>query len=209
MPTTPASKRGIRKRGIVKTKAAHVYARHPDDWYVEEPWVAERLLDVESFSGAVWDPACGEGRIVRALRARGHDAVGSDIKQRNGFKSLQLDFMRSDPGTLIAYAANFPNLFFNPPFRQSQEFVKQAIQVAERKTVAILPTEFLHGDERSRWLELTPLLRVYFLTPRPSMPPGDSKEAKNPSGGRTSFSVFVWLRGFDGEPTVRWLRKEP
>lgn len=208
MPTTPASKRGIRKRGIVKTKAAHVYARHPEDWYVEQPWIWERLTERENLSGGVWDPACGEGRVVKVMRRRGITVFGSDIKQRNGFKSLRLDFLKPEfEHTAIASAVD--TIACNPPYRLALKFVERALELAQVRVAMILPANFDRGDERSRWLERTPLFRIYNITPRPSMPPGDSKEAKNPSGGITDYSVFVWLRGFDGEPTVRWLRKEP
>jgi hypothetical protein len=47
---------------------------------VEPPWVAVRLFDMESFTGAIHDPAAGMGRIVEAARSHGHAATRADIK---------------------------------------------------------------------------------------------------------------------------------
>jgi hypothetical protein len=74
----------------------------------------------------------------------------------------------------------------------------------------LLPANWVQGDKRSRWLQQTPLLRVWFITPRPSMPPGHVLEAGGkPGNGTTDYAWFVWLRGYDGTPEVRWLRRNP
>jgi hypothetical protein len=58
------------------------YARTADDWYVEPPWVSERLLDAERFDGGAHDPACGVGTIPGVLQSRGLPASGADIVDR-------------------------------------------------------------------------------------------------------------------------------
>ena len=58
------------------------YARVDRDFYVEPRWVVELLLDVETFEGAVYDPACGSGTIPSVCLQRGIPATGSDIVHR-------------------------------------------------------------------------------------------------------------------------------
>jgi len=41
--------------------------RHPWDWYVEQPWVTEKLIEAlgpDQFGEMVWDPACGRGNLL-------------------------------------------------------------------------------------------------------------------------------------------------
>ncbi|HEY8214778.1 MAG TPA: hypothetical protein VIG36_11680, partial [Methylocystis sp.] len=38
---------------------AHLWVRHPHDWYVEESWVDHRFFEEEGFEGSICDPACG------------------------------------------------------------------------------------------------------------------------------------------------------
>jgi hypothetical protein len=41
------------------------------------------------------------------------------------------------------------------------------------------------------------------------MPPGHVLEAGGkPGNGTTDYAWFVWLRGYDGFPEVRWLRRD-
>lgn len=185
----------------LREQRSHVWARDPDDWYVEPAWTAERLFQVEPFVGRIWDPACGIGTIVKAAQAFGYDAAGSDKIARSECCVSPMDFLDQ----VITLGEN---IVCNPPFGIAQRFVELALQRAAYKVAMLLPSDWLHGDKRSRWLEGTPLYRVWFLTPRPSMPPGRVIQAGlKPGGGKEDFAWFVWLKGFDGQPSVRWLRK--
>lgn len=45
-------------------------ARSANDFYVEERWFDDALLDAERFDGLVWDPAAGRDHPDRLPRAR-------------------------------------------------------------------------------------------------------------------------------------------
>jgi hypothetical protein len=61
----------------------------------------------------------------------------------------------------------------------------------------------------ARWLQGTPLARVYLLTPRPSMPPGHVILAgEKLGGGKHDFCWLVFEHGHVGPPELRWLRRE-
>lgn len=186
-------------RGPLRKRDSHLWSRDPHDWYCEPPWVSERLFAAERFESAVWDPACGLGRIVTAARAAGIEAFGTDIVDR-GLGTEEVDFLDCDSGE--------PNIVCNPPFGIAEKFVAHALSLADRKVAMLLPANWVQGDKRSRWLETTPLRRVWFITPRPSMPPGAAIAAGlKPGNGTTDYAWFVWLRGYDGAPEVRWLRR--
>lgn len=182
---------------------AHLWRRHPFDYYIEEEWCNERLFAVEKFTGEIFDPAVGSGRIVRAARAAGYLAYGADVEKRSAECGHVFDFR-------AANNARHDNIVCNPPFKHAMEFAMRALERSTGKTAFLLPTRWLCGDKRARWLETTPLRRIYYLTPRPSMPPGPVIEAGiAPGGGKEDFVWLVWLRGYDGKPETGWLRRDP
>lgn len=176
-----------------RARAAHPWERDEHDFYIEPEWYSRRLFDEERFVGRVYDPACGTGRIVQAARDAGLQAEGGDIVDRNpDFWHHHSDFLARCPVTT-------ENIVSNPPFKHAEAFVRRALANATGKVAMLLPTTWRCGDERSRWLETTPLYRVLDLTPRPSMPPG---------GGTKDFSWYIWLQGYSGEYRGGWLRRD-
>lgn len=183
---------------------AHLWARHPQDWYIEPEWCSERLFAVEKFDGDILDPACGSGRIVAAAHRAGLGAIGTDVERRSPACAYLCDF------TVPPGEYRFPNIVSNPPFKHAEVFVTNALACATGKVAMLLPTKWVQGDKRSRWLATTPLRKVLFITPRPSMPPGPVIEAGiAPGGGKEDFAWFIWLRGYDGTPECGWLRRNP
>ncbi len=191
-------------RGPLRKRKSHLWERDVDDWYAEPEWVSERLFVHEKFEGEIHDPACGTGRIVRSARKLGYEAFGTDKIDRVPWRTEAIiDFMSAD------YTGGVDNIVCNPPFGIAEQFVARALQKASRKVAMLLPANWVQGDKRSRWLDTTPLRRVYFITPRPSMPPGAALAAgQKPGNGTTDYCWMVWLRGFDGAPEIRWLRRE-
>jgi len=180
--------------------AAHVWKKEPDGFYVEPEWCSVRLFEVEKFAGTIWDPACGIGRVVEAARRAGYRTIATDIVDRgcpqfNG----PLDFLDDCGGIVVA------NIVTNPPFTQCDRFVRRAMSVTTNKIAMIWLTRRLNA---ARWLQDTPLARIYLLTPRPSMPPGHVILAgEKPGGGKQDFCWLVFECGHAGPPDVRWLHR--
>lgn len=199
-------------RGPLRKRESSLWERERNDWYVEPEWCSARLFEDEKFEGLIHDPACGSGNIVKSARAASLDATGSDIVARSELCHWIEDFVQ--PDRLASY---HDNIVSNPPFKLCDDrknkrfpFVEQALKRATRKVALLLPSSWLQGDHRSRWLATTPLRRVYFISPRPSMPPGQVIAAgEKPGNGTTDYAWLVWLHGYDGAPEVRWLRKVP
>ena len=205
-------------------KKVRKWARDPDAWYVEERWCADRLFEDEVFPGRTVDPCAGGGNIVLSGRAAGLSIEGFDLRDRNpalvrgGFDFFQP--LLYTPGVWPA-----DNIVSNPPFarwkeldreppngafaRVEDEFVRQALERIRCKLAVFLPAGWMNGQERSRWLESLPLYRVYLCAPRPSCPPGTYLAAgKKPKDGQTDFSWYVFLKGYQGRPELRWLRRD-
>ena len=189
-------------RGPLRKRESNLWAREADDWYVEPEWVSLRLFQEEKFVGSVYDPACGRGSIVISAIKSGLNAFGSDIVDR-GWDST------ATPQDFLESVFCRINIVTNPPFSIAEKFVEHALTLTASKIAMLLPANWVQGDKRSRWLQSTPLRRVYFITPRPSMPPGHVLEAGGkPGNGTTDYCWMVWLRGFDGAPEIRWLRRD-
>jgi hypothetical protein len=179
-----------------RLRSSHIWPRNTADWYVEMCWCSSRLFEVETFVGAVHDPACGMGRIVAAARAHGHEATGADLVDR-GFGFPVGDFAL----TMVPVA----NIVVNPPFAIARQFVEHALELAERKVAVVFPTARLNA---ARWLQDLPLRRIWLLTPRPSMPPGEAiMRGERAAGGKSDFTWLVFEQGFEGEPSIGWLRR--
>jgi hypothetical protein len=205
-------------------KRAHLFERHPDDYYIEPDWVSKRLFATEHFEGTVVDPACGSGRIVRAGRAHRQKAalvgdnrivkvLGYDLIQRCKECAEEENFLDADFET--------DNIVSNPPFglcgkatTKSRhtvdfEFVRKALDNATNKVALLLPLPWMTGADKARYLQTTPLTKVLVLTPRPSMPPGPVIEAGlEPGGGTEDFAWFIWTHGHKGPPTLGWLNRD-
>jgi hypothetical protein len=180
-------------------KAAHIWDREKDGHYVEPVWCSCRLFQVEKFSGEVWDPACGIGNIIESARAAHHAVRATDIVDRGyaGFDG-DVDFLRfTDP---------VDNIVTNPPFHLLEGFTRHALKFARNKVAMIWLARRINA---ARWLRDTPLVRIWWLTPRPSMPPGHVVAAgQKPGGGTQDFCWLVWEQGAEYAGAADWLRRD-
>lgn len=189
-------------RGPLRKRESSLWAREVNDWYVEPEWCSLRLFQEEKFVGTVYDPAAGRGTIVISALKSGLVGIGSDLVDRGWDSTLT-------PHNFLESEHRRDNIVSNPPFGIAEQFLGRALDLARGKVAFLLPANWVQGDKRSRMLAGTPLRRVWFITPRPSMPPGHVLEAGGkPGNGTTDYAWFVWLRGYDGAPEVRWLRRD-
>jgi hypothetical protein len=197
--TTLPHTASLRSSPATKPRRAHIWEPDPDGFYIEPEWCSQRLLEAESFRGAIHDQAQGSGRIVRAAEAAGLVATGADIIDRTGGSptfTLQ-NFLADD--------CRRPNIITNPPYHLLREFALHALQIVKHKAAFVFPVARLNA---AHWLSDTPLQRVWLLTPRPSMPPGAYLAAGGKaSGGTKDFAWLIWQQGFTGFPEIRWLHR--
>ena len=127
----------------------HPHAERGVDLYETPDVAVEALLRVEHLPARIWEPACGPGRIVRVLRAHGHEVHASDL----------IDY-GTDP--TAHYGRNFlaeqeaPEgyecILTNPPYQLAEEFVAHALKLCPR-VIMLLRTAFLESDRRTNILE--------------------------------------------------------
>jgi hypothetical protein len=185
-----------------RSKHAHVWGRSSHDWYVEPREAVDFLLDREEFVGPVWDPACGQGQIVKACLDRDIEAWGTDIVRRMYSRPAWF------PGVLDFLEARKDlrrrrEIISNPPYlkaKGAEAYIRRALALPGVEKVAmVVNAKFVAGQGRARGLyaELPPD-RVRPISPRPSMPPGEWLANGEKAGG--GIEDFVWLV---------WDRREP
>jgi len=76
----------ILPRNVEKSKVSHLNFRYPrrvsHDFYPTPPEAVRALLSVETFTGSVWEPACGDGAISKVLIEAGFEVVSTDLIDR-------------------------------------------------------------------------------------------------------------------------------
>ncbi len=173
-------------------KAAHVWERDPNDWYIEPERATVQLLRRETFTGWTHDSCCGQGNIVRTLIAAGVTATGSDLVQRVDapWHMGTADFL---DGPMGCFGAD--NCVMNPPFYRAigaERAIRRALECVPGKVAVFVDARFLQGTARARglWNDYPPS-RIWTILPRLSCPPGTYLQA----GGKAAngSSDWVWL----------------
>lgn len=197
---------------IKKAEASHIWEREANEHYVEERWCDDRLFEVERFDeGTLQDPCCGFGRIVEAGQRAGLPIFGTDLVDRGFADMLGVrDF--------LTQTSRVGNIVSNPPFKIFPKIAKHALKLATHKVAMIWLVRRLAA---ATWLERTPLARIYYMNPRPSMPPGEflravdrgevdaeTGEPLKVGNGKQDFCWLVWDQQHKGPATTHWLRRD-
>lgn len=192
-------------------KRAKVWARDDLDFYVEPEWATAALLGVERFVGGIWDPACGQGNIIRACRAAGYKTMASDMVDRSGGQSW---FWRPQDFLADGVFVGGENIITNPPFfraKGTEGFIRKALTLAVGKVAVFTDLKFLAGGRRARALFVEhPPHRIWVHADRPSCPPGEYLAAGNIAGGGTAdWCWLVWdLTAPYGGTRFGWLTRK-
>ena len=145
-----------------KPRAAH-------DFYSTSPNVVEALVSTgelhtqprffgTSKPAPIWEPACGQGHIVKVLNRHGHPVTASDIADR-GFLPAKtgVDFLLERD--LLA-----PVIVTNPPFSLAADFARHAFELGCSKLVMLLKMSFLEARCRVDLVRDCPAAHGYNLS---------------------------------------------
>jgi hypothetical protein len=169
------------------------------DAYFTPPEAVIALLRIEAgrIPSVLWEPAAGDGAIVRPLRKAGFTVFASDIADYGCPDCICRDYFgaSAEPGVT--------GIVTNPPYRFALSFVLKAI--AEAPYVAfLLRTNFLESVKRKRWLfDLSPPARIWISSRRlPMMHRVGWEGPHAPSS--TCHAWFIWERRWTRETRVKW-----
>jgi hypothetical protein len=175
--------------------------RQRDDYYATPRSAIEQLLEVETFSGAVWEPACGDGAITRVLRDHGYPVLSTDLIDRGCPSQWSgVDF-------LLEHQRHAPNIITNPPFRLGTDFVRHALYLADKKVAMLLKIGFLEGPTKKDLHDK--LTRVWVIRRRVTfLKNGRDLVRSEGKGGIHTYAWFIWDVGHSGPPKIGWLEGE-
>ena len=182
-------------RRLLAPRAAGSLRR--DDFH-ETPRIAtEALLGVETFTGPIWEPACGRGAISTVLEEHGHTVISTDLVDR-GYGTGRIDFT-------LEHRSLAPNVVTNPPYKLADEFARHAFDLTTGKVALLTRLAWLAGQKRYRALFSTlPLARVWVFSRRlPMMHRVGYDGPKSTSA--VDHAWFVFDHTHIGAPTIGWL----
>jgi len=187
------------------------YARAPREWYLEPVEATIALLSAEAYAeGPVWDPACGQGNVIAAFKARrpGLLAIGTDVVDRCRSAPWfygKVDFLKTAPAVPCVpspFLERPAHIVTNPPYGQgvmAEAFIRHALWHAALSVAALVDLQFLASNGRATGLFAEhPPTRMHLIYPRISCPPGMAlrrgtlKSGKRASGGQTDYLWLVW-----------------
>jgi hypothetical protein len=190
----------------LRPRAAHIWAKAADGFYVEPSWCVSKLFEFEPFECRnIWDPACGWGTVTTTARRFGFTVYGSDIVDRGqhrlGRNFRELDFFS------VSRLPDSTAIVCNPPYDLIEEFAVHACELDPVKVAMLMPLRRIPAA--GRWLRQLPLKRIWVLTPRPSIPPGEHIAAGyKATGGSQDFAWLIFERGCRGEARMCWLNRD-
>lgn len=179
--------------------------REVNDFYATSPEAIDKLLEVENLYDNIWEPAAGEGHLVKKLREKGYSVFASDIIQRDFLLDDVQDFLNIETS---CYKLSY-DIVTNPPYKYAKEFVLRALSLVNegRKVCMFLKLTFLEG--KSRYKELFskyPPKTVYVFSERIMCAKnGDFEGMKAGGGSAVAYAWFVWEKGFTGDTIVKWI----
>lgn len=173
--------------------------RSPHDYYITDPKAVKAILEREDFEGVILDPACGNGGIAKFFKDNDwffcSDIRTDDDLYPEAVKGI--DFLEEDSKYMLAP----DTIIMNPPFNQILQFIKRALELAD-KVVVFGRIQLLEGKERYKFFLKNPPKRVYVFSNRISCI--DPKTGWN-APAIMCFCWFVWEKGFKGEPSIHWI----
>jgi hypothetical protein len=125
----------------------HTLAARGSDMYETPPCAVRSLLEVETLpSGAVWEPACGRGNILRVCSTS--SAIAPTPPTCNDYGTPEQDAAGIDflwaTGSVPCFIGS---IVTNPPYRLAGEFVCHALTICPRVCM-LLRLAFLESERR-------------------------------------------------------------
>ena len=116
------------------------YDRIAFDQYETPDWATLALVrHIPDRIKRIWEPACGSGKMLRALESSGFDVHGSDIQSGANFLSYSL--------------AEREAIITNPPYSLATELIDHALTLSKPDSgfvAMLLRTDFDHAKSRRR-----------------------------------------------------------
>lgn len=171
------------------------------DDFPTPPWATRALMEQLHLlpETRIWEPACGRGHMVRALRENFSTVIASDV-HCYGSCGFQHDFLWP---VLDIFHVDW--IITNPPFRLAQAFAEHAFGIAHKGVAMFVRTSFLEGQERyaSLFAPFPPRLVFQFTERVPLLKGRVDKDGTT----ATSYCWIVWRKPYEARfgTDLRWI----
>lgn len=172
------------------------YARQELDFYATPAWVTEALVgSIVARPGTIWEPAAGEGHMVRVLQDR-FMVLATDVQHG-------VDFLKTE----VLPDASIRGIITNPPYERAVEFCEHALKLTKPVggfVAMLLRVDFDSGRTRSylfagnpAWSKKVVLTKriVWFV---------DEETGKPKASPSYNHAWFIWNHGHFGPPTIEY-----
>jgi hypothetical protein len=178
--------------------------RELHDFYATEPLAAQLLLDVEKFKPTIWECACRAGHLSKVFIENGYNVLSTDMVDR-GYGIGGVDFLKVAPGQIDLRSTD---IITNPPYSLAKEFVEHALELLPQngKLAMFLKLTFMESKARKQLFVATPPYRIYVSSSRLQCAKnGDFETYSKGVGTAVAYGWYVWIKGFKGDTTVKWI----
>ena len=174
--------------------------RQQHDYYATEPKAVELLLAKETFAPVIWECACGEGHLSKALEKAGYTVVSTDLIYRGFGYPVPVDFLTDKNESCFS-----GDIITNPPYKYALEFVEQAIRVIKphNKVAMFLKLTFLEGQKRKSFFESNPPKTIYVSSSR--LICARNGEFEKFGSSAIAYAWYVWEKGYLGDSVIKWI----
>ncbi len=183
----------------MRIQSSHDHEARGLDAYFSPPEAVWSLLAIEAghLPQRIWEPAAGDGAIVKPLREAGYDVAASDLADYGlAGCATGVDYLKARPMAGIA------GVVTNPPYRLAMAFAEKAL--AEVPYLALLlRTNFLESTARLPFFRRHRPARIWISSRRlPMMHRHGWQGPRAPSN--TCFAWFVWDARAEEKQRVDW-----
>jgi hypothetical protein len=188
---------------IFKTLASSHHCedeREEHDYYATDPRAVEMLLDMHPFSKDIWEPACGEGHLSKAIEKMGYAVKSTDLVDR-GFGEHGINFLSNK---ISIWGGD---IITNPPYRYAKEFIVKALSIIPdgRQVAMFLKIQFVEGKGRKDLFVHFPPKVIYVSSSRINCAKnGDFAVLRESGGSAVAYAWYVWEKGYQGETKLKW-----
>ena len=177
--------------------------RQTDDFYATNPESLKVFLERLKDDGihlheSVWECACGQGHLSKTLEQAGFTVISTDLVDR-GYGESNVNFLETE------YKPEQVDILTNPPYKYAQQFVEHAMELSTDGdyVVMFLKIQFLEGKARRELFKKYPPKYVYVFSERQTCAMNGNFDKYCQSA--LCYCWYIWEKGFNGEPKIRWL----
>jgi hypothetical protein len=169
------------------------FSERGNDCYPTHPIAVQSLMRAVNLPKVIWEPCCGDGSIVLALRNAGHAVIAQDLVDYGCPDSQSgIDFLmerKAPPGC--------DTIVTNPPYMLANEFVIHALELVPR-VIILLRIAFIESESRRRIIDGGHLAGYYPFRNRLPMMHRQGYAGRRNESSAIGFAWFDWQRDHRG-----------